>query len=168
MTRAVVDPSVLVSGFIGRVDAGPGRLVQAWRARRFTMVVSPLLLDELADVLRRPKLARWVGEDRGAASVAGFATRGEHHRDPRVVESSGLRDANDEYLVALARATKADMLVSIDRDLLEAELDDVRVVRPAESLRRLDETHRQAPDFAGRWTMIGRVPKHVPNRAILR
>ena len=49
--------SVFVSAFIGKPDAGPGRLVEAWRNRRFVLVVSPLLLAEL---LSRPKFARWA------------------------------------------------------------------------------------------------------------
>jgi predicted nucleic acid-binding protein len=55
---AVIDPSVLVSAFIGRPEAGPGQVVAAWRDGRFTMIVSPLLLEELAEVLaRRSSLA---------------------------------------------------------------------------------------------------------------
>jgi len=55
--RAVVYPSVLVSAFIGSPEAGPGKLVDAWRDGRFVMIVSPLLLTELAETLGRPKFA---------------------------------------------------------------------------------------------------------------
>ncbi len=41
------DPSVLVSSFLGRAEAAPGRPVAAWRAGRFTLVVSPALHGEL-------------------------------------------------------------------------------------------------------------------------
>ncbi len=41
-----------------------------------------------------------------------------------------VRDPDDHYLVALSREAKADYLVSVDRDLLDAELD-VPVVDPA-------------------------------------
>ncbi|MGA8364794.1 MAG: putative toxin-antitoxin system toxin component, PIN family [Solirubrobacteraceae bacterium] len=65
MIRAVVDPSVFVSAFIGNPDAGPGRLVDAWRDRRFILIVSPSLLTELGEVLSRPKFARWANDGRG-------------------------------------------------------------------------------------------------------
>jgi hypothetical protein len=61
LIRAVVDPSVLVSAFIGDPAAGPGQLVEAWCDRRFALVVSPLLLAELDEVLLRPKFA--VGQE---------------------------------------------------------------------------------------------------------
>jgi hypothetical protein len=35
VTRAVVDPSVLVSAFLGNPEAGPGQLITAWRDDRF-------------------------------------------------------------------------------------------------------------------------------------
>jgi uncharacterized protein len=131
LIRAVVDPSVLVSAFIGDPAAGPGKLVEAWRDRRFALVASPLLLTELDEVLSRPKFARWAGDGRGAAYVAGFDARSEHQPDPIDPPSSGIRDPDDDYLVALMRATQADFLVSLDRDLLDAQLDDVAAIDPA-------------------------------------
>jgi len=129
--RAVVDPSVFVSAFIGNPDAGPGRLVDAWRDRRFVLIVSPLLLAELGEVLSRPKFARWAKDGRGDAYVSGFAARSEHQLDPSQPPTPAVRDPDDDYLVALMRATQADVLVSLDRDLLDAQLDDITVVDPA-------------------------------------
>ena len=131
MTRAVVDPSVFVSAFIGDPNAGSGRLVDAWRKRRFILVVSPLLLAELREVLSRPKFARWAGDGRGDAYLAAFSARSEHHPDPAQPSPSRVRDPGDDYLVALMHATRADVLVSLDRDLLDAELDGVKVTDPA-------------------------------------
>lgn len=139
MIRAVVDPSVLVSAFIGDPEAGPGQLVEAWRDRRFVLVVSPLLLAELGDVLARPKFARWAADGRGAAYVAGFGARGEHQPDPDESPSPGVRDPDDDYLVALMQATQADVLVSLDRDLLDAQLDEITVIDPAVFIGRLEQ-----------------------------
>ena len=48
------------------------------------------------------------------------------------------RDPNDDYLVRLARAVGADVLVSGDRDLLEANLPDVAIVSPRTLIEQLD------------------------------
>jgi uncharacterized protein len=137
LIRAVVDPSVLVSAFIGAPEAGPGRLVEAWRERRFVLVISPLLLEELGEVLERPKFARWASDGRGLAYVAGFGARGEHQPDPQEPPSARVRDPGDDYLVALMHAAQADVLVSLDRDLLDAQLDDLTVTDPAAFVRGL-------------------------------
>lgn len=131
MIRAVVDPSVLVSAFIGDPKAGPARLVEAWRDRRFVLVVSPLLLGELGEVLLRPKFARWATDGRAAAYVAGFGARSEHYPDLDEPGSPGVRDPDDDYLIALMREAQADVLVSLDRDLLDAKLDGVDIINPA-------------------------------------
>ncbi len=58
--------------------------------------------------------------------------------DPDRPDPSGLRDPDDEYLVALARDAGVETIVSLDRDLLEASLPDLTMVSPADFLRRLD------------------------------
>ncbi|MHB1537555.1 MAG: putative toxin-antitoxin system toxin component, PIN family [Solirubrobacteraceae bacterium] len=130
MIRAVVDSSVLVSAFIGDPEAGPGRLITAWRDRRFVIVVSPLLLDELTDVLGRPKFERWSSQGRGRAYIAALRARSELRSDVPPAQPIEVRDPDDHYLVALSREAEVDYLVSVDRDLLDAELD-LPVVDPA-------------------------------------
>lgn len=130
-------PQRLRLGVLGRPEAGPGRLIAAWRDQRFTLVVSPLLLEELADALARPKFDRWSSHGRAASDVAGLAARSEHRPDPAVAEPS-VRDPDDDYLVALARAERLDVLVSLDRDLLDARLADLVVEDPATFVARLE------------------------------
>jgi putative PIN family toxin of toxin-antitoxin system len=139
VTRAVVDTSVLVSAFVGDPAAGPARLVDAWREQQFVLVVSPRLLAELAEVLARPKLMRWSADGRGQAYADGFAARSEQHPD-QASSPSEVRDSDDDYLVALMRNSGADVLVSLDRDLLDAQLADITVLDPAKFLDRLSET----------------------------
>jgi putative PIN family toxin of toxin-antitoxin system len=135
--RAVVDPSVLVSAFLGSPAAGPGQLVAAWRDYRFVMILSPQLLAELGEVLARPKFERWAGEERGTAYVAAFAAQSELHADPEDDDGGHVRDADDDYLVALARAATVDAIISLDRDLLDAQLADLAVMDPARFLADL-------------------------------
>lgn len=139
MTRAVVDPSVLVSAFIGNPDAGPGRLVAAWSERRFVLVVSPLLFDELTDVLGRAKFERWSSQGRARAYIAALRARSELRRDVPSAQRIEVRDPDDHYLVALSREAGADYLVSVDHDLLDAELD-VPVVDPAVFVAGLNDS----------------------------
>lgn len=137
MIRAVVDPSVLVSAFIGDPDAGPGRLVDAWYERRFVLVTSPQLLAELREVLARPKFERWAHGGRAEAYIDGFAARSDHHADAPHSAVASVRDPRDDYLIELLRASAADALVSVDRDLLDAQLAGVTVLDPARFLDRL-------------------------------
>jgi len=137
LIRAVVDPSVFVSAFIGDPNAGSGQLVAAWRDRRFVLVVSPLLLGELEEVLSRPKFARWTSAGRARAFLGALRARSEHRSDPAASSSTTVRDPDDDYLVALYQDTKADFLVSLDRDLLDAKLPGISIIDPASFVGRL-------------------------------
>jgi uncharacterized protein len=143
-----------VSAFIGDPEAGPGRLVTAWRDRRFVLVVSPLLLDELADVLGRPKFERWSSQGRAPAYIAALRARSELRSDAPSAQPIEVRDPDDHYLVALSREAEADYLVSVDRDLLDAELD-LPVVDPAVFVAGLHDPAQGEHFFTGR-TQAGR------------
>ncbi len=143
MIRAALDVNVLISAFIGGADGPPRKLIYAWREGRFTLVVSPALLNELTTVLSRPTFDRWTANERAALWIASLSAGGDHRDDPDT-PPVGIRDPKDEYLVALGRRTDVDVLVSGDGDLLEAELDGLKVVRPAEFLEMLSASEPQA------------------------
>jgi uncharacterized protein len=115
--RVVLDANVLVSALIS--TAGPPRqVVGAWIDERFELIASPALLDELRDMLARPRFRRWVSEATAAEFINGIAQDAEIVADPPA--QAGLTpDPDDDYLIALARAANADYLVSGDRHLLE-------------------------------------------------
>ena len=63
-------------------------------------------------------------------------------RDAQVVEDPSdrqrvSRDSDDDYLVALARAASADVLVTGDGDLLALDLPNLGIVTPRDFIERL-------------------------------
>jgi uncharacterized protein len=118
LTRAVLDPNVLVSAFISQRGSSPDRIVRAWREGAFELVVSPQLVAELTDVLGRPKFALQASEGRAEAyiaALAGDAMQIDDQPDPPAVSP----DSADDYLIALARAARADVIVSGDSHLTQ-------------------------------------------------
>ena len=118
------------------------------------LVVSPLLLDELANVLERPKFEHWSSQGRAHAYVAALRARSEQRSDAPSAQPVEVRDPDDHYLVALAREAHADHLVSVDRDLLDAELE-LSVVDPAVFVAGLHDPVEGEHFFTGR-TQAGR------------
>lgn len=135
MTRAVVDSSVLVSALIARRDTPPSQVLHAWARERFELVVSPQLIAEVAGVLARPKFGRYVTPEEVADFLDLLRSDAVVHPDPAVIERA-TRDPHDDYLVALARAARA-VLVSSDRDVLEADIGDLEVLNAREFLDRI-------------------------------
>jgi putative PIN family toxin of toxin-antitoxin system len=133
--RAVLDANVLVCALISPV--GPsGRIVSAWAAERFELVVSPMLPGELSRVLARPKFRRWVSEQAAAEFVLGLKEAALLIADP-TVRPQVSRDPDDDYLVALAQAADADVLVSGDGDLIDLVNSDPAVLSPRAFLEHL-------------------------------
>ena len=135
MPRAVLDTNVLVSALIS--PGGPSAaLLLELRAGAFELVASPTLLAELREVLGREKFRRYVTE----AEVVAYVDLIEHEAtildDPAPSARPLSVDPDDEYLVDLARAAAADVLVSGDAHLLDLR-DHLPVMTPAQFLAAL-------------------------------
>ncbi len=135
MPRAVLDTNVLVSALIA--PGGPSAaLLLELRAGAFELVVSPQLVAELADVLARPKIARYVSAAEAAAYVELIRNESVSLDDPPPSGQALCDDPDDEFLIDLARVAGADVLVSGDAHLL-ALRDRLAVMSSAEFLATL-------------------------------
>lgn len=117
MIRAVLDSNILVSAMIAR-GGPPHRIIRAWSEGAFELLVSPKLIAELAGVLARPKFQPQTGEGRAAAYVAAITAGSIWIEDPENPPRTS-PDPDDDYLIALAAAGGAEVIVSGDRHLLD-------------------------------------------------
>ena len=129
MIRAVIDTNVYVAALLSR-DGAPARIVLALADGLFDAVVCPQLLAELAGVLARPKIARHVAPDIARGYLEWLARVAILEPDP-VEVSRRSPDPDDDYLVALALAGQAQVIVSGDAHLLGLEATKPRVLAPA-------------------------------------
>ena len=128
MRRVVCDVGVIISGLLS-AEGPPGRLLDRWRDGVFDLIVSPLWLAELARVLERPKISRYLEPGDAGELLAAIGLQAELVDDPPA--QPGLTpDPGDDYLVSLARATGADFLVSGDAHLTGLEDADPPVLTP--------------------------------------
>lgn len=128
MLRVVVDPGVLIASVISQSGAS-AELLDRWRDGEFDLVVSPNLLDELEDVLLRPKFRALASDDEVRSYVEALAAGGVGFDDP-AEPPAVTSDPGDDYLVALAVAAGADAIVSGDRHLTELADPPVPVLTP--------------------------------------
>jgi len=137
VTRVVVDPGVFISGLIGTRGGAPDLLVRAFVEDRIEVVASPALLNELGQVLRRPKFRKYVDEGTAREFVERVRRHATLIEDP-ADQPAVTRDRKDDYLVALARAERVDAIVSGDRDLIDAGLADPVVWTARQLAEQLD------------------------------
>ena len=133
--RVVIDPNVFVSATITPSGA-LGPILSLIDGGVIVPVVTQHLVDEVVDVLGRPKLAKYVKPGAGAAFEDQMRQLGEWHSD--ITEPpSVIRDPQDDYLVALALGASAEAITSGDDDLHSAENLGVAVLTPRELLTHL-------------------------------
>ena len=133
--RAVLDTNVLVSALISP-GGGSARLLLELRSGAFELIVSPSLLAELREVLRRDKFRRYVSEAEADAYVELIRSEGVVRPDPAPSPDPLSADPDDEYLIDLARDARVDALVTGDVHLLELRAV-IPVMTPTEFLGML-------------------------------
>ena len=114
--RIVLDTNVLVSALITK-GTPPDQLYRAWLRNEIELVTSAAQIDELADVLSRPKLRRYVDPADAAELVSDIRLRAIVIRNMPIPRRSP--DRKDDAILAAAVAGEAELVVSGDkRDVL--------------------------------------------------
>jgi putative PIN family toxin of toxin-antitoxin system len=133
--RVVIDPNVFVSATI-TPNGALGSIISLIDDGTLVPVVTQHLVDEVVDVLRRPKLSKYVNPGAGAAFEEQMHRLGEWHAD--VLDPPAVtRDPKDDYLVALALAARVEAITTGDDDLHAATNLGVEVLAPRELLTRV-------------------------------
>lgn len=130
---------MLVSARISRGGRGaPAELLTAWLEGRFVLIVSDSLLAELEGVLARQKFRRYTSLDEVKEYVGLLRDMASYQPDPQASATTLTPDPDDDYLVSLARATRANVLVSGDRHLTQIPNPRPPILTPRAFLEMLD------------------------------
>jgi putative PIN family toxin of toxin-antitoxin system len=117
--KVVFDTSTLVSAAL-RPDSIPDRaLTSALVSFRFC--ASAEALEELERVLKRQRFDSYVDLESRMTLVGAIRTHAQFFIVPESLQMKvrgSCRDAKDEFILALALASEADLIVSSDHDLL--------------------------------------------------
>lgn len=139
--RLVIDTNVLLSALLWRNT--PHALLEQARNGVVTLISSPALLAELAEVLERPKFDAMLAKS-GTSRAELFAKLRllAEVMEPPPLAQPVCRDPDDDAVLALARVALADLIVSGDDDLLTlGSFEGIPIVTPAQALERLQASH---------------------------
>jgi putative PIN family toxin of toxin-antitoxin system len=143
--RAVVDTNVLVRALI-KPHGTVGPVLLRLRHGEYTLLYAGSLLEELVDVLNRPRIRekyRLTDLDIQAI-VSLILLRGEVVVPEERI--TACRDPKDDKFLEVAVAGKADVIVSGDQDLLVLHpFAGIPIVSPAAFLQMLDTGSEDPP-----------------------
>jgi len=141
----LVDTNVWVSALINPYGF-PARLKDAWLAGRFNVVISVPILEEIADVLTRPRIqSKYKLSDNDIQELLQLLQ--ERTRHAELIGAVRLcRDPDDDQVLETALVGGAEMLVSRDDDLkddvdliTQMQIKGIRVLSVQRFLNWLDE-----------------------------
>jgi putative PIN family toxin of toxin-antitoxin system len=136
--RAVVDTNILIRAVI-RPRGTVGLVLLRLRQGEYILLHSRSLLEELVDVLNRPRIRdKYRLTDQDIQTVLGvILLRGE--AVTATERTAACRDPKDDKFLEVAVAGKADVIVSGDEDLLTLHpYAGIPIVAPSAFLRMLD------------------------------
>lgn len=138
MLKVVVDTNVWVSAVLG--TGVPKKLKDRMAKQDFQPICSTQLVDELIDVLARPKFSGKV-TDIDAAELVRLLRKVALFVEPEpICEAS--RDPKDDVFLACAVTGGADYLVTGDDDLLAlVEIGATKIVTPRQFLQVLEDNY---------------------------
>jgi len=129
--KAVLDTNVVVSGIFWK--GNPFQILRAWQQRRFSLVVSPPILDEYRRVVAE------MTQKRPLDVVVPILELIELYSEmvaPVSFSAAVCSDPDDDKFLEAALAADADYVVSGDRALLAVKnYKGIEIVRPAQFVR---------------------------------
>lgn len=138
MIKAVLDTNVLASGFASHgQETAPVQILDAWRARFYTLIVSEHLLIELAGTFEDRYFRRRLTPTEIAADLR-LLYRQAVMTDITVQVHGVATHQEDDLTLASAVSARADYLVTGDKKLQQlGAYRGVRIVSPKEFLALL-------------------------------
>ena len=134
--RIVLDTGILIAALI-TADTSPDQVYQAWRKKRFTLITSAWQLGEFRRASRYERVKKFLKPTEAGNLVNGLKRHATVLTELPDVDLS--RDPQDNPVLAMAIAGKADYLVTGDRrGLLSLKrVGATRIVTAAEFLKIL-------------------------------
>jgi putative PIN family toxin of toxin-antitoxin system len=135
--RVVLDTNVLISAIISS-KSSPARILDLWREGVFELAFSEETLQELIDVLSRPKLLRITGinKDQLDRLVSYLRLSSIVIDCPEDIKIS-IEDPDDTKFITCAVQAGAKYIVSGDHHLLDLkEIEGIAIVTPSDFLRK--------------------------------
>jgi putative PIN family toxin of toxin-antitoxin system len=127
--RLILDTNILLSALLSPLGV-PAKLLDAWEKKRFTLVACDALIAELRDVAARPFFRTRLRAGAAELLAAGIRDFSLFCRD--LPPGPVAPDPKDAYLLVLAEVSRADFLVTGDKELLSLQHHkSTRIVAPA-------------------------------------
>jgi uncharacterized protein len=140
LKKVVLDTNIFISGLLSK-NGAPTQVLDAWKAKRYILVISPFIIQEICDTLQSVHIQnkyKIVKED-----ISVLVSLFEHDAFLVISEAdtAGMipHGTSDEQILACAIDGRADFIVSGDHHLIDLEnFQNVPIITPQRLLIELE------------------------------
>lgn len=136
MPRVIIDTNVFISGLIKSPSCR--KIIKALSEARFSLVISPQILDELLGVISRPKFHNLITRETAEKLIETIKTHAilvNPIRQLDIVKD----DPTDNRFLEAALEAKADLIISEDKHLLSLTSFHIPIITPPKFLKQLNK-----------------------------
>ena len=134
--RVVLDTNLLVSYLLTQGNT-ISRIIDSWDRGEIEVLVSPAIIEELVEVVQRPRLRKQMTAD--PQVLIDLIVSEAIHTSGDLTLSGASRDPKDDKFLACALEGAAGYIVTGDQDLLSLEsFQGVSIVRPADFVELIE------------------------------
>lgn len=137
--RVVMDTNVLVSGLFGIKNSPSSKIFQTVQKQKIILVISPAILEEVADVINRKRIAKLtkMNEEDRKEFIAELIERSDVTAGKQLSQIVG-RDLKDTKFLACGVEGKANYIITGDEDLwVLKEYEGIKILKPREFVELL-------------------------------
>lgn len=116
-SKVIVDTNLWISFLIGKELQDLKGLIVTEKVK---LITTDQLLNELKNVVARPKLQKYFAPEKVTELISLLEIVSEKIKIKKIEQIC--RDPKDDFLLALAKQSKANYLVTGDKDLLEIRI----------------------------------------------
>ena len=139
MIKAVLDTNVIISSTIS-TDSHLTKILDFWRERKFDMITTPAILEEIREVLFRPVMKKYRKFSDEETLI--FLLKLEKETtliSPTLALKVVDKDPADDKFIIAAIEGLADYIVSGDQHLLELKkYENIKIISPKEFVEILE------------------------------
>ena len=138
MKRVVIDTNVIVSGLM-KAESAPGKILKAWRKDKFILLLSPLIFEEISQVIRRKQVIKYHKMKEEEIDDFLLTLYSATQEVPGELELDIVQDPDDNIFLACAIEGEAHYIVTGDKLFLKLkEYKGIEIITPTQFLKKIE------------------------------
>ncbi len=122
-----------------KAESAPGKILKAWRKDKFIFLLSPLIFEEISEVIKRKEVMKYHKMKEEQINDFLLNLYSATQETPGEIELDVVEDPDDNIFLACAIEGDAHYVVTGDKLFLKLkEYKGIKIITPTQFLKKID------------------------------